>query len=68
MSQLVPVPVADRSAMRHAMGCWTTGVAVITTVGPQRPPAQDDRQIPHPRFPGHRRCCCPASPTRPHRR
>ena len=31
MSQLVPVPVVDRSAMRHAMGCWTTGVAVITT-------------------------------------
>ena len=30
MSQLVPV--VDRSAMRHAMGCWTTGVAVITTV------------------------------------
>ena len=32
MSQLAPVPVVDRSAMGHAMGCWTTGVAVITTV------------------------------------
>lgn len=32
MSQLAPVPVADQSAMGHAMGCWTTGVAVITTV------------------------------------
>jgi hypothetical protein len=32
MSQLVPVPVVDRSAMRPAMACWITGVAVITTV------------------------------------
>ena len=62
MSQLVPV--VDRSAMRHAMGCWTTGVAVITTV--------DRNGQPHGMTVNSltsvswtRRCCWPASPTAP---
>lgn len=52
MSQPAPVPVVDRSAMRHAMGCWTTGVAVITTADRNGCPHGDDHRLPHLRFPG----------------